>query len=84
MFNPRVTARYSMPVGGDLDTSDLQGIGVYRGREIKKSKVNDDIDFGIHADEDDHEGQSSGSTKGELKTKFQEREKEAEEQVSFD
>ena len=77
MFNPRVTARYSVPVGGDLDTSDLQGIGLYRGREIKKSKVNEDVDFGIHADEDDQEGQSSGSTKGELKTKFQEREKEA-------
>ncbi len=66
-----------MPVGGELDTSDLQGVGVYRGKEIKKSKVSDDVDFGVHADEDDQEGKSSGSTKGELKIKFQEREKEA-------
>lgn len=77
MFNPRVTARYSVPVGGEIDTSDLQGIGVYRGREIKKSKLNEDIDFGVHAEEDDQEGKSSGSAKGELKVKFQEREKEA-------
>lgn len=77
MFNPRVTARYSMPVGGELDTSDLQGIGLYRGREIKKSKLSEDVDFGLHADEDDQGGQSAGSAKGELKIKFQEREKEA-------
>ncbi len=77
MFNPRVTTRYSVPIGGDLDTSDLQGIGLYRGKEIKKSKITDDVDFGVHSDEDDQEGRSSGSTKGELKVKFQEREKEA-------
>lgn len=77
MFNPRVTARYSMPVGGELDTSDLQGVGLYRGKEIKKSKISDDVDFGVHSEEDDQEGKSSASTKGELKVKFQEREKEA-------
>lgn len=66
-----------MPVGGELDTSDLQGVGLYRGKEIKKSKLSEDIDFGLHSEDDDQEGQSAGSAKAELKVKFQEREKEA-------
>jgi type III secretion system TyeA family effector delivery regulator len=77
MFNPRITTRHYTPVGGELDTSDLQGVGLYRGKEIKRSKLSEEIDFGVHADEDDQEGKSSGSTKGELKIKFQEREKQA-------
>lgn len=77
MFNSVVTAhRYSIPVGGKIDTSDLQGVGLYRGREIRKSKSND-VDFGLHSEEDDQEGKSTRSDKGELKVKFQEREKEA-------
>jgi len=77
MFNTRITSRHYEPVGGGIDTSDLQGVGLYRGREIKKSKVSDDIDFGVHEEQDDQEGKSSGSSPGELKIKFQEREKQA-------
>jgi type III secretion protein W len=77
MFNTKITARYSEPVGGEIDTSDLQGIGVYRGREMKVLKDKRDVDFGWHSDEDDKDGQSTESNKGELKTKFEEREKEA-------
>lgn len=77
MMNTRVLARVSTPIGGDLDTSDLQGVGLYRGKEIKKSRSSNDLDFGVHDDGDDQEGQSASSDKVDLKSAFQKKEKEA-------
>ncbi|MDH4469598.1 MAG: TyeA family type III secretion system gatekeeper subunit [Verrucomicrobiae bacterium] len=77
MMNPRVQARVSRPVGGEIDTADLQGVGLYRGKEIKKSRTDDNIEFGIHDEGDDRGGQSASSSKVELKSTSQKKEKNA-------
>ena len=76
MLNPRITSSVAVRMADDLDTSDLQGVGLYRGKEIKKSRI-DDAAFGIHDEGDEQEGKSTGSTKGELKQDFDKREKSA-------
>ncbi|MFZ4115115.1 MAG: TyeA family type III secretion system gatekeeper subunit [Chthoniobacterales bacterium] len=77
MMNPRVLARVSTPVGGEIDTSDLQGIGLYRGKQIKKSSFDDNLEFGVHDEADDQDGQSATSDRVELKSAFEKKEKNA-------
>ncbi len=76
-MNPRILSRRVLSPGGDIDTSDLQGVGLYRGKEIKKSKFNDDLEFGVHDEADDQDGQSARSDHVELKSAFQKKEKNA-------
>ena len=71
----KISAGFAVPVGGELDTADLQGIGLYRGKEVKKSRLDSDVDFELHPEEPEHEGKSAGSKKGELKLSFLKREK---------
>ncbi|MCF7728902.1 MAG: TyeA family type III secretion system gatekeeper subunit [Chthoniobacterales bacterium] len=77
MMNPRVQARVLTPVGGEMDTADLQGVGLYRGKEIKKTQFDDNIEFGIYDEGDDREGKSASSSKVELKSASQKKEKNA-------
>lgn len=76
-MNTRVRAHVSTPIGGEIDTADLQGVGLYRGKEIKKSRFNDDFEFGVHDEADDQDGKSATSQKVELKSDFQKKEKNA-------
>ena len=71
----KISAGFAVPVGGELDTAYLQGIGLYRGKEVKKSRLDSDVDFELHPEEPEHEGKSAGSKKGELKLSFLKREK---------
>jgi hypothetical protein len=76
-MNTRVRAHVSTPIGGEIDTADLQGVGLYRGKEIKKSRFNDNFEFGVHDEADDQDGKSATSQKVELKSDFQKKEKNA-------
>ena len=77
MMNPRVQSRVLTPVGGEIDTTDLQGVGLYRGKEIKKTQFDDNVEFGVHDEGDDREGKSASSSKVELKSTSQKKEKNA-------
>lgn len=76
-MNTRVGAHALMPLAGEMDTANLQGVGLYRGKQIKKNRLDDAFEFGVHDESDDQEGKSATSTKVELKSAFQKKEKNA-------
>ncbi len=78
MSNFKILNRNTAPAEYDLDTLDTADLqGIYRGKTLKESRLNRDIDFGYQEQSDDEEGKSSQSKKAELKVDFQEREKDA-------
>ena len=75
MINPRITVRSATPLDKP-DSSDALVAGLFRGKEIKKSTLKTDSDFGVYQENDDQEGKSATSKKGNLKSNVQKEEKE--------
>lgn len=73
MINPRITAGSVLPLDRP-DSSDVLVAGLFRGKEIKKSTLRADADFGIYAEEEP--GKSASSKKASLKANVQKQEKE--------